>query len=82
MSASSISMPAAGSTPSAAPAASLCSSNSAGRESFERSQAPLPRSSFLRRGADRHRPSRMCCAAIPRTMAVHSARGHTAAAAV
>eukprot|EP00969_Alexandrium_andersonii_P281541 12445630-Alexandrium_andersonii.AAC.1 len=68
-------MPTAGSTPSAASAASLCSSNSAGREFFERSPTPLPRPSFLRRGADKHRPSRRCCAAIPRRMAVHSAGG-------
>eukprot|EP00969_Alexandrium_andersonii_P312881 13824721-Alexandrium_andersonii.AAC.1 len=64
-------MPTAGSAPSAASTASLCCSSFAGRESSERSSTPRPRSSFLRRGADRHRPSRTCCAAVPRRMAVH-----------
>eukprot|EP00969_Alexandrium_andersonii_P241005 10640215-Alexandrium_andersonii.AAC.1 len=66
-------MSASGSIPSAASAASPCTSCSAGSESSERSQTALPRSSFLRRGADRHRPSRMCWAAMPRRMAAHSA---------
>eukprot|EP00969_Alexandrium_andersonii_P000073 3425-Alexandrium_andersonii.AAC.1 len=47
MSASSISMPAAGSAPSAASAASFWSSSSPGRESPERSQTARPRSSFF-----------------------------------
>eukprot|EP00969_Alexandrium_andersonii_P365772 15466980-Alexandrium_andersonii.AAC.1 len=68
-------MPASGSTPSVAAAASLCSSSSSGRAFSERSQTVLPRSSFLSRGADRHRPSRACWAAIPRRMAARSAGG-------
>eukprot|EP00969_Alexandrium_andersonii_P184518 8151845-Alexandrium_andersonii.AAC.1 len=60
MSASSISMPAAGSTPSVAAAASFWGSNSRGRRFSERSQTALPRPSFLPTGAGRHRPSRVC----------------------
>eukprot|EP00969_Alexandrium_andersonii_P331352 14645299-Alexandrium_andersonii.AAC.1 len=59
----------------AASAASLWSSHSAGRGSSARSKTPLPRSSFRRRGAGRHRPSRACWAAIPRRMAAHRAGG-------